>query len=174
MIIPSALNLFFLSLHAFNLPMSPTKDQTTEPSDETLHKNSVESLSTRTINIVHNDATNIPPVPPSSTPAPCKNMTKFESLNLHRIFGCRQFRNQKQLTAAINAIIVNSSLLLSTIGSFSTIANIPKVKPITKRRKYLDKFHMYIVFGDCVALGVNRCALLLVDVATRYCWVYGI
>ena len=53
-----------------NLPSPPTKDPTTESSNETLHKNSVETLSTRTINIVHNDSTNIPPVPPSSTPAP--------------------------------------------------------------------------------------------------------
>ena len=33
---------------------------------------------------------------------------------------------------------------------------------------------MDIVFGDCVALGGHRYALLLVDVATRYCWLYGI
>ena len=33
---------------------------------------------------------------------------------------------------------------------------------------------MDIVFGDCVALGGHRYALLLVDVATKYCWVYGI
>ena len=44
----------------------PTKDPTTEPSYETLHKNSIEPLSIRTINLVHNDATNILPVPPSS------------------------------------------------------------------------------------------------------------
>ncbi|KAL7525881.1 hypothetical protein ACHAXR_001202, partial [Thalassiosira sp. AJA248-18] len=33
---------------------------------------------------------------------------------------------------------------------------------------------MDIVFGDCVALGGYRFALLLVDVATRYCWIYGL
>ena len=32
---------------------------------------------------------------------------------------------------------------------------------------------MDIVFGDCVALGGYRYVLLLVDVATRYCWLYG-
>eukprot|EP00956_Cyclotella_meneghiniana_P043606 scaffold278980_cov116-Cyclotella_meneghiniana.AAC.1 len=34
---------------------------------------------------------------------------------------------------------------------------------------------MDIVFGDCVALGLGgyRYALLLVDVATRYTWIYG-
>ena len=33
---------------------------------------------------------------------------------------------------------------------------------------------MDIVFGDCVALGGHWYAPLLVDVATRYCWLYGI
>ena len=33
---------------------------------------------------------------------------------------------------------------------------------------------MDIVFGECVALGGNRYALLLVGVSTRYCWLYGI
>ena len=123
--------------------------------------------------MVHRDATNLPPIPPSSTMAPCENRTQFESLNLHHIFSCRQFRNQKHLTTETNASMVKSGILLSTIGSFATIANPPKGNTIKKRRQYLDKFHIYIVFGDCVALGGNRYALLLVDVYKRYCWIYS-
>ena len=33
---------------------------------------------------------------------------------------------------------------------------------------------MDIVYGDCVALGGFRYALLLVDVAMRYTWMYGL
>ena len=33
---------------------------------------------------------------------------------------------------------------------------------------------MDIVFGDCLSLGGFRYALMLVDVATRYCWIYGL
>lgn len=29
-------------------------------------------------------------------------------------------------------------------------------------------------FGDCIALGGYRYALLLVDVSTRYCWIYDL
>ena len=47
------------------VPLPPTEDPTTEPSDEILQKNSIEPLSICTLNIVHKDATNIPPVPPS-------------------------------------------------------------------------------------------------------------
>ena len=43
---------------------------------------------------------------------------------------------------------------------------------IKNQCQYLDKVHMDIFFGDCVALGGHRYALLLVDVATRYCWLY--
>ena len=32
---------------------------------------------------------------------------------------------------------------------------------------------MDIVDGECLSLAGFRYALLLVDVATRYCWVYG-
>ena len=60
------------------------------------------------------------------------------------------------------------------IGSFATIVYPYKGKPIKKRRQFLEKVHIDIVFGDCVALGVHRYALLLVDVATRYCWLYGV
>ena len=32
---------------------------------------------------------------------------------------------------------------------------------------------MEIVFVECFALGVHQHALILVDMATKYCWLYG-
>ena len=144
--LPTSIDIDCLHQHATKVPP-------TEPSDATLHKNSIEPLSIRTINLVHRDATNLTPIPPSSTPAPCENLRPLEYLNLQLLFGCRHSRNQKHLTAATNASLVNSGLLPSTIGSFATIANPSKGNTIKKRRQYLDKVHMDIVFGDCVALG---------------------
>ena len=97
------------------LPSSPSDNQpqplinikSSEPSDVLLHKNLVEPLSLRTLNLVHKDYSNLPHIPSSSTPAPCDNRTQSESLNLHRILGCRQFRNQKNLTAATNDSLLN-------------------------------------------------------------------
>ena len=63
---------------------------------------------------------------------------------------------------------MNSGLLSSTIGYFATISNPSKGKTIKKRRQYLEKFHMDIVFDDCVPLGGHLYALLLFEVATRY------
>ena len=89
------------------LPQPSTNIKPTDPIYETLHKNSAEPLSIRNINIFYRDTSNLPPIHPSSTPAPYENRKKFESLNIHRIFGCRKFRNQKFLTSATNASLVN-------------------------------------------------------------------
>ena len=149
---------FSTSLNSDNQPQPLIKIEASEPRNALLHKNSVEPLSLRTLNLVHKDAYNLPPTPPSPTPAPCENRTQFESLNLHRIFECRKLRNQKHLTVATNVSLVNSGLLPSTIGPFAKITNPSKGKPIKKRRQFLDKVHMDIVFGDCVALGGHRYA----------------
>ena len=133
------------------LPQPLNKVLPTEPSNVTLHKNSIEPLSISTLNLVHRDDTNLTPIPPSSIPSPCDNQTQSEYLNIHHILGCRQFRNKKHLAAATNASLVKSGNLPSTIGYFATIANPPKGNPIKKRHMYLDKVHMDVVFGDCVA-----------------------
>ena len=137
--------------------------------------NTAAPLTTTMLNKLHQSVDNIPEVLPSSTPAACENRTTFDSLKLHKIFRCRRFRNHKHITAssAKNATLISSGPLPPTLGSFATIVNPPAGKSIKKRRKYLDKVHMDIVFGDSLALGGFRYALVLVDVATRYAWVYG-
>ena len=155
------------SSNSDNKPQHLIEIKASEPSDAILHNNSVKPLYIRTLNLFNKDANNLPPIPPLPIPAPCENITQFESLNLHHIFGCRKFRNQKHLTAATNASLVNSGLLPYTIVSFVTIANPAKGKPINKWSQFLEKVHMGIVFGDCVALGGHHYALLLVGVATR-------
>jgi hypothetical protein len=62
----------------------------------------------------------------------------------------------------------------TTIGDYTNINNPPKGKPLKKRWKYLEKVHLDIVFGDCVALGGYCYALILVDAATRFTWVFGL
>jgi hypothetical protein len=131
-------------------------------------------LSQRILHAIHADPSALPPIPPSYTPGACENRTTFDALKLHKIFGCRRFRTQTHLIAASkNASLLAGGELPSTIGDFASITMPNRGKPITKRRRFLDKVHLDIVFGDCVALGGYRYALLLVDVATRYTWLYG-
>ena len=152
----------------------PPTDATLSIPDADLLTNTKQPLSTLTIRKLHADPDNVPDIRPCNTPAPCENRSVFDTLKLHKIFGCRRFRNQQHLTASsANAKLIHTGELPPTLGNFATIPNPPAGKLSRKRRRYLDKVHMDIVFGDCVALGGYRYALILVDVATRYCWIYG-
>lgn len=138
-------------------------------------KSAAKPLTKRMLHTIHEDITCLPEVPPSYTPGPAKNTTSFDSLRLHRIFGCRRFKNQLHITTASkNAQLIRCGEMPSTIGDFTTINNPPKGKKLTQRRRFLDKVHMGIFFGDCMALGGFRYALVLVDVATRFTWLYGL
>ena len=59
------------------IPPSPTDEKTTEPSNKKPQKNYSEPLSTHTLNLVHHNVSNLPSIPPFSTPAPCENRTQF-------------------------------------------------------------------------------------------------
>jgi len=145
------------------------------PTPDDLVSSCAAPLTSRLLRQLHPDLASLPPVPPSATAAPCEHRTSFDSLKLHKIFGFRRFRNQRLLTAASsNATLVHTGEFPTSLGDFATIVQSPAGKTIKKRRKYLDKVHLDIVYGDCVSLGGFRYALVLVDVATRYCWLYGL
>eukprot|EP00956_Cyclotella_meneghiniana_P020999 scaffold37679_cov76-Cyclotella_meneghiniana.AAC.13 len=156
-------------------PSTPSPQPTSIPfSDDELISASATPISSKTLQSLHSNPDNLPPVPPACTPGPAECRTTFDPLKLHRIFGCRRFRNQQHVIAASsNAKLIKQGELPTTLGDYATMNKPDKGKPLTKPRKYLDKVHMDIVFGDCLSLGGYRYALLLVDVATRYCWIYG-
>lgn len=122
--------------------------------DEELRQSAEKPLTKRQLQAIHEGINCLPEVPPSYTPGPAESTTTFDSLRLFRIFGHRRFKNQLHITAASqNGELIRCGEMPSTIGEFTTINNPPKGKPITKRRKFLDKVHMDIVFGDCMSLG---------------------
>lgn len=122
--------------------------------DDELIESAEKPLTKRMLRAIHDDISNLPEVPPSYTPGPAENTTAFDSLRVYRMFGCTKFKNQSHLTAASkNATLIRCSERPSTIGDYTTINNPPRGKPIKKRRKFLDKVHLDIVFGDCMALG---------------------
>jgi hypothetical protein len=86
---------------------------------------------------IHDDPSSLPEVPPEYTPGPTENTTTFDTLRLHRIFGCRRFKNQNHITAASkNAELIKCGEMPSTIGDFVTINKPNKGKPLTKHRKF--------------------------------------
>lgn len=155
-------------------PPAAVVEETTIVDEADLEAASITPLSKRLLSSIHHTPDNLPPIPPSYTPGACENRTTFDGLKLHKIFGCRKFRTQSHLiSASKNASLLAGGELPTTIGDFASITMPNRGKTITKRRKFLDKVHLDIVFGDCMALGGYRYALLLVDVATRYAWIYG-
>lgn len=153
---------------------TPTPVPPTPIEQSDLEATATKPLTKRILTAIHHNPRELPPVPPAYTAAACENRTTFDGLKLHKIFGCRKFKTQSHLIAASkNASLLAGGELPPTIGDFASITMPNRGKPITKRRKFLDKVHMDIVFGDCMALGGFRYALLLVDVSTRYTWLYG-
>jgi hypothetical protein len=66
-------------------------------------------ISSKVLTSLHNDPSNLPPVTPAHTQGPAEHRTTFDSLKLHRIFGCRRFKNQNHLIAAAsNAQLIRS------------------------------------------------------------------
>ena len=153
---------------------SPHTSSPNTITEDELIQSTTTPLSQKLLSKMHSDPTDLPPIQPANTAAPCENRTSFETLKLHKVFGCRKFKTYRHLIAASdNAQLLHTGELPPTLGDFSTIATPPHGKTIKKHRRYLDKVHMDIVYGDCMGLGGFRYALLLVDVATRYCWIFG-
>ena len=109
-------------------------------------------ITSKSILDIHHNPTAIPRVCPCNMLSPCKNCTTFDTLGLHKIFGCQRFFHPNHLAAAsFNAKLIHTGELLPTLGSFATIGNPPTSKNIKKHRKYLDKCHMDIVHGNTLS-----------------------
>jgi len=90
--------------------------------------------------------------------------------------GCRKVRNYKHLLqVSRDGEWVDGGEFPPSLGSFATIPKSHRGGPLDKHRyKYLDAVHMDLAFGDCLSVGGFRYALILVDRATRYNWVFGL
>ncbi len=89
--------------------------------------------------------------------------------------GCRHFRNCKHiLQTSLDGKWIDGGEFPLALGSYATILKAPRGGTIDRTHScYLDIVHLDIVFGDCVSVGGFCYALVLVDRATRYTWVYG-
>jgi hypothetical protein len=98
--------------------LAPEEQATPEIiTDEELVSLTSELLSSKTMSKIHNDSSNLPPVPPAYTPGPAECRTEFDSFKLHKLFGCQRFRNQQHIIASsVNAKILKSGELLPTLG----------------------------------------------------------
>ncbi len=95
---------------------------------------------------------------------------------LHHALGCRCFRNYKHtIQASLDGHWVDGGELPLALGAYTTVPKAPRGSSINRENScFLDIVHIDIVFGDCVAPGGYCYALIFVDRAPRYNWVFGL
>ena len=63
----------------------------------------------------------MPDIRPCETASLSDTRQSFDPLNLHRLFGCRHFRNPKHTTsAANNTTLIDTRKPPTTLGAFTT------------------------------------------------------
>jgi hypothetical protein len=109
-------------------------------------------------------------------PNPSDRKSHWTAEELHRITGCRRFRNYKHLiSATTDGQFIDNGEFPVSLGSYTTIPKAPRGKPIDRTpAKYLNVVHLDIAFGDCMSVGGFKYAIIFVDRATRFNWCFGI
>ena len=128
------------------------------------------------VELFHHPASILPAVRPCNTANASDTKTHWSAEEIHRIMGCRKFRNYKHiLNVSRDGEWIDGGEFPPSLGSFATIPKAKRGKPLNRSRyKFLDAVHMDIAFGDCLSVGGFRYALILVDRATRYNWTFGL
>jgi hypothetical protein len=124
----------------------------------------------------HHTGTTLPAVRPCDTANASDTKTHWSGEEIHRIMGCRKFRNYKHiLHMSRDGEWIDGGEFPPSLGSFATIPKAKRGKLLYRSRyRYLDAVHIDIAFGDCLSIGGFRYALILVDRATRYNWTFGL
>ncbi len=125
---------------------------------------------------LHHPNTRLPPVRPCDTPNSSETKTIYTPEELHRLTGCRRFRNYEHIISGTkDSALLNTGEFPLSLGTYATIPKAPRGKEVNRLiSKYLDIAHVDIAFGDCVSVGGYKFALIFVDCATRYNWTFGL
>ena len=113
---------------------------------------------------------------PSHKPNPNhQNQRKITNIDLHKYFGFRTLKDLKpfQQVSKPNVTFVNAGELPLEHGDFATIhRNTHNKSAVERPSHFFDVAHMDIAYGDTVAPGGIKFALVVVDRKTRYNFVF--
>merc|ERR1712194_616455 len=125
---------------------------------------------------LHHPGSPPPAVRPCDTPNGSDKKTNWTAEDLHRVTGCRKFKDYRHLLrTTCDGHWVDTGEFPLSLGSYATIPKSRRGKSIDRRAcKYLDKVHVDIGFGDTIAIGGARYVLVFVDRATRFNWVFAL
>ncbi len=126
--------------------------------------------------LVHHPGTSFLPVRPCNTANASNTKTHWTAEELHRIMGCRKFRNYKHLLqVSRDGEWIDGGKFPPSFGSYATTPKSHRGGAIDRTwYRFLDAMHMDIAFGDCVSVGGFCYALILVDRATCYNWTFSL
>ena len=125
---------------------------------------------------LHHSGTSPPAIRPCDTPNASDTKHHFTAEELHRLTGCRRFRNYRHLIhTSKDGHFLNNGEFPVSLGAYTTIPKAPRGKLINRLpSKYLDVVHIDIAFGDCMSVGGYKYALIFVDRATHFNWCFGL
>ena len=143
------------------------------PSTNKIHWCSSDGKPIRVAKVSHQ-----PPKPrrlPSQKPNPSKNHhRRLTTVDLHRYFGFRTLKTLShfKVVALPNVTIIPAGDNPMEIGDVTTIHRTTSNKsPVPRPTAFFDAAHMDIAYGDVVAPGGIKFALIIVDRKTRYTYV---
>jgi hypothetical protein len=176
--VPPALPSSLPPAPAVEAPAPALEDTVSTDADDVASPSRLLSMMTceEIAKLLHHDGDLFPPVRPCDTANGSDKKTHWTAEELHRVMGCRKFRNYKQLLqVSLDGEWVDGGEFPPSLGSYATIPKATRGGALDRTRyKYLDAVHMDIAFGDCLLVGGFWYALILVDRATRYNWAFGL
>ena len=102
----------------------------------------------------------------------------FTIPELHWYIGFRQLKDWTSVLDVAQPTISFDTSAHDTPLELGDVANIKKSRrnttPIPRLPAFLVVVHCEISYGDSKAVGGARFCLMLVDWATRYCWIYAL
>ncbi len=128
------------------------------------------------VRLVHRPGLVLPQVRPCNRANGSDTKTHWTLEALHHELGCQRFRNYKHIIqASLDGHWFNGGELSLALGAYTTIPKALRGSAIDRENScFLDVVHVDIAFGDCISPGEVCYALIFVDRATHYNWVFGL
>jgi hypothetical protein len=110
------------------------------------------------VELFHHPGSPLPAVQPCDTAYASDTKTHWLAEELHRIMGCRKFRNYKHiLNVSRDGEWIDGGEFPPSLGSFATIPKAKRGKLLDHSHyRFLDAVHMDIAFSDCLSIGGFR------------------
>ena len=163
--------------------LADASDNSTSAADDTECCNEPSSasdcISEALLRAFHSDpSAAAPDVRPCNTPNGSDIDAELTQDIIYKHMGCRRFKGKRvyQTFAKVweNASFTDGGKPIQSIGEFSTLNKRKRGQMLPPSKKYLDKVCMDIVYDDVISKLGFCYALVLIDRATKYIWVYGL